>query len=194
VLAAAETQSGLEQGPIRKDFDEAVSLYQVGTAAFPPLRTIANTNLPRPASSFIGREHELRALRGLVAEGARFITVTGPGGSGKTRLAIEEAVELRGDFRAGAFWVGLATVTGTALVLEQIERTIGGSEDLAAFVGSRELLLVVDNFEQTVDAAPALADLVERCPTLHLVVTSRELVRVRGEVGSPSSRSPRATR
>src|SRR6266550_783956 len=69
-----------------KDFDEPVALFQLGSQRFPPLRTISNTNLPRPASSFIGRERELRELLHTI-RGARLVTLTGPGGSGKTRLA-----------------------------------------------------------------------------------------------------------
>ena len=110
------------------------------------------------------------------------MTLTGPGGSGKTRLAIEAAAELVPDFKAGVFWVSLAALRDPALVVETIAQTLGAKEKLAAHIGERELLLVLDNFEQVVDAAPELAALVEACPNLRLLVTSRELLRVRGEV------------
>ncbi len=71
-----------------KDFDESVALFQVGSEGFPPLKTVSNTNLPYPSSSFVGREREVADLSELLGDGRRFVTLTGPGGSGKTRLAI----------------------------------------------------------------------------------------------------------
>ncbi|HEU5214708.1 MAG TPA: tetratricopeptide repeat protein [Gaiellaceae bacterium] len=168
-----------------KDFDEAVPLYQLGEGRFPPLKTIANTNLPRPASSFVGRAEDAAAVVGRVRGGARLLTLTGPGGSGKTRLAIEAAAELVPEFRAGVFWVELAPIDDEELVLEEIGRTLGAREDLARDIGERELLLVLDNFEQVVEGGPAVADLVSRCPNLHVLVTSRELLRLRDEAEYP---------
>lgn len=168
-----------------KDFDEPIWLFQLGRERFPPLRTISNTNLPRPASSFVGRESEVAALVALVREGARLVTLSGPGGSGKSRLAIEAAAELVPEFRNGVFWVGLAPVRDPALVPEMIARTVGTRDALAAHIAERELMLVLDNLEQVIDSASALADLLERCPNLRVLVTSRELLRVRGEVEYP---------
>jgi len=165
-----------------KDFPEPVPLFQLGDEPFPPLRTISNTNLPRPASSFVGREREVAAVTALVRGGARLLTLTGPGGSGKTRLAIEAAAELVGEFTAGVFWVGLATVHDPTVVEQTIEQAVGAQVPLADHIGERELLLLLDNLEQVIDAAPELAALVEACPSLTLLVTSRELLRVRGEV------------
>ncbi|MGH2794565.1 MAG: ATP-binding protein, partial [Actinomycetota bacterium] len=165
-----------------KDFAEPVAIFQLGSERFPPLKTISNTNLPRPASSFIGREHEVERVVALLHEGARLLTLTGPGGSGKTRLSIEAATELVPQFRNGVFWVGLAPLRDPALVIETIEQTLGAKDDLTQHVGDREILLVLDNLEQVIEAAPELASLVEVCPNLRLLVTSRELMRVRGEV------------
>ena len=167
-----------------KDFNEPVSLFQLGVERFPPLKTIANTNLPRPASSFIGRTRETAEVTELVRR-QRLVTLSGPGGSGKTRLAIEAAAELVGAFKAGVFWVGLASVRQPSLVLETIGGTLGASNVLAEHVGEREMLLLLDNLEQVVESAPELASLVEACPNLHLLVTSRELLRVRGEIEYP---------
>jgi predicted ATPase/class 3 adenylate cyclase len=168
-----------------KDFDEPAWIFQLGSQRFPPLKTISNTNLPRPASSFIGREKEVEQIASLVQNGARLVTLTGPGGSGKTRLAIEAGAELVPEFKAGVFWVGLAPLRDPALVAETIEQTLGAKDGLAEHIGERELLLLLDNLEQVVEAGPELASLVETCPNLKLLVTSRELLRVRGEVEYP---------
>ena len=165
-----------------KDFDRPVSIFQLGSARFPPLKTISNTNLPRLASSFVGREREVEEVLALLRDRTRLLTLTGPGGSGKTRLAIEVAARLVSEIKAGVFWVGLATLRDPALVTETIGQTIGAKDGLADQIGQRELLLLIDNLEQVVDAAPELATLVETCPNLKLIVTSRERLRVRGEV------------
>src|SRR5207237_2307824 len=133
---------------------------------FPPLKTISNTNLPRPASSFVGREQEVVAVIALVRE-SRLVTLTGPGGTGKTRLSVEAAAELVGEFKAGVFWVGLATLRDPALVVETIAQVLGAKDDLAGLIGERELLLLLDNFEQVVDAAPQLSALLSACLNLH---------------------------
>jgi predicted ATPase len=168
-----------------KDIESPVSVYQLGSRRFPPLKTISNTNLPRPASSFVGREREVLEIVSMLKDGARLLTLTGPGGTGKTRLAIEAAAELVPDFKAGVFWVELAPLRDPALVTEEIARTLGAQDGLADHVGEREMLLVLDNLEQVIDAASDLATLVESCPHLRLLVTSRELLRVRGEVEYP---------
>jgi predicted ATPase len=168
-----------------KDFTEPVWLFQLGLERFPPLKTISNTNLPRSASSFVGREKEVKEVASLLQDGARLLTLTGPGGSGKTRLAIEAAAELVPEFRNGVFWVGLATLREPALVIDTIAQMLGTKDGLAEYIGERELLLLLDNLEQVVEAAPELAAVVETCPNLRLLVTSREPLRVRGEVEYP---------
>ena len=168
-----------------KDFGEPVAIFQLGSERFPPLKTISNTNLPRPVSSFVGREREVGEVVALVRDGARLVTLSGPGGSGKTRLSIEAAAELVGEFKAGVFWIGLASLRDPALVVETVAQTLGAKDGLAGWIGERELLLLLDNLEQVIDAAPELAELLEACPNLTLLVTSRELLRVRGEVDYP---------
>jgi predicted ATPase len=165
-----------------KDFAEPVRIYQLGGEPFAPLKTISNTNLPRPASSFIGRERETDEVTALLKDNARLLTLTGPGGTGKTRLSIEAASELVPAFTAGVFWIPLAAVRDPALVMDAIARTLGAKADLPDHIGSQHLLLLVDNLEQVVDAAPDLAALVEACPNLRVLTTSRERLRVRGEV------------
>jgi predicted ATPase/class 3 adenylate cyclase len=166
-----------------KDFPEPVSLFQLGETRFPPLRTVSNTNLPRPLSSFVGRDREVEEVVALVRdEGARLVTLFGPGGTGKTRLAIEAAGELVGDFTAGVCWVGLAAVRHPLLVAESIAETLGTKQELSVHIGERELLLLVDNLEQVIGSAPEFAALLQACPNLQVLVTSRELLRVEGEI------------
>jgi predicted ATPase/class 3 adenylate cyclase len=192
VVVSATTASLVRSDGLRelgehrlKDFDEPLPLYQLGDEQFPPLKTISNTNLPRPASSFVGREREVEEVGSLLRDGARLLTLTGPGGTGKTRLGIETAAELVPEFKAGVFWVGLAALRDPAVVAEEIGRTLGAKNGLAEHIGDREMLLLLDNLEQVVEAAPELATLVESCPNLRLLATSRELLRVRGETEYP---------
>jgi predicted ATPase/class 3 adenylate cyclase len=192
ILVSAATASLLESGgsaPLvalgehrLKDVHEPVGIYQVGSHEFPPLRTVSNTNLPTPASSFVGRAEEVRTVLSKVEAGARLVTLTGPGGTGKTRLAIEAASALVPSYAAGVYWVGLESVRDAALVPETISTTLGARNGLAEHIGDRRLLLLLDNLEQVVEAAPRLAELVERCPNLTVLVTSREVLRVQGEV------------
>jgi len=169
-----------------KDFPEPVSLYQLGPDRFPPLRTISNTNLPVPLSSFVGREHEVTEVVSLIQdEAARLVTLAGPGGTGKTRLALEAAGELVSEFGAGVFWIGLSPVRDPELVVDTIAQTLGAKQELAAHIGEKQLLLVLDNLEQVVDSSIELAGVLQACPNLRLLVTSRELMRVDGEVVYP---------
>jgi predicted ATPase/class 3 adenylate cyclase len=165
-----------------KDLVDPVWLYQLGSEQFPPLKTISNTNLPRPANALVGREQELRHVTSLLQSGARLLTLSGPGGSGKSRLALEAAAELVLNFPNGVFWVELAPLRDPAVVMDTIARTVGSRNGLADHVGERKLLLVLDNLEQVVEAAPSVASLVEACRNLRVLVTSRERLSVRGEV------------
>jgi predicted ATPase/Tfp pilus assembly protein PilF len=165
-----------------KDIEQAIPLYQLGDGSFPPLKTISNTNLPRPASSFVGREVELAEVVSRVEAGARLVTLSGPGGTGKTRLALEAATTLVPSYKAGVFWVGLASLRDPVLVTETISQVLGAKDGLAEHIADRELLLLLDNLEQVIDAATDLSTLLQACPNLTLLVTSRELLRISGEV------------
>jgi predicted ATPase/class 3 adenylate cyclase len=164
-----------------KGFRDPVWIYQLGTNTFPPLRTISNTNLPRPASTFVGREHELGEISALLVGGSRLVTLTGPGGTGKTRLAIEVAGGVLSEFGAGAFWVALAEVRDPGLVGQTIGEVIGARASLAESIGERKMLLLLDNLEQVVAAAEELGQLLKACANLHMLVTSRELLGIDGE-------------
>ncbi len=166
-----------------KDFDEPVRLFQLGRLEFPPLKTLSNTNLPVPASSFVGRERELADVTSLLRNGGgRLVTLAGPGGSGKTRLAIEAAGDVIGDYPDGVVWVGLASLRDSALVSDTLGQALGTRTELAEQIGNRRLLFVIDNFEHVIDAAADLSALLGACHNLRLLVTSRELLRLQGEV------------
>ena len=150
-------------------------------------------SVPRPLTSFIDREAELAALEALLAQDdARLVTLTGPGGVGKTRIALALADRFlqRGD---AVRYLPLATVRDPNLVLSFIAQRLlahaGAREavaaQLAAFLADKRLLLVLDNVEQIADAAPDLARLLERCPCLTLLLTSRVRLRITGERGFP---------
>ena len=164
-----------------KDIPDPVWLYQLGDGEFPPLRSLNNTNLPTPASSFLGREPQLDEADLLLA-GCRLLTVSGPGGAGKTRFALELVSRQLLRFPNGVFWVPLAALRDPALVVETIAQTVGARNGLAAYIGTRRMLVLVDNLEQVITAGPELSALLSACPHLSLVVTSRELLRVQVEV------------
>jgi predicted ATPase len=194
VVLSPSTVSVLEPGTFElmdlgehrlKDIEEAIPIFQLGASSFPPLKTISNTNLPRPASSFVGRETELSEVLTRIEDGARLVTLTGPGGTGKTRLALEAATSLVPEYKAGVFWVGLASLRDAALVTETISQALGAKDGLGEHIAERELLLLLDNLEQVIEAAPELSALLSACPNLTLLVTSRELLRISGEVEYP---------
>ena len=136
--------------------------------------------LPMPSTSLVGRRDELeRAVA--VLRSHRLLTLTGPGGVGKTRLAILIAHALLADFPDGVLFVDLSNTRVTAEVIARIGEATGGGERPAAVIGDRRILLVLDNFEQVVEAAPAIAELLEQCPNLHVLVTSRTPLRVGAE-------------
>lgn len=154
------------------------------------------TNLPAPVTAFIGREPELAALRRLLAaphSDARLLTLTGPGGCGKSRLAQEFAARLYTDdpdaFPEGIFAVWLAPVSAAGEVLRAIANVFGLVEPygqsllqtLKTYLAAKRMLLVLDNFEHLLPAAPLLLDLLGAAPHLRILTTSRTLLRVYGE-------------
>jgi predicted ATPase/class 3 adenylate cyclase len=169
-----------------KDLSAPERIYQLGDSEFPALKSLYRTNLPVPANAFLGRERELAEVLSLLARGdSRLLTLTGPGGTGKTRLALQAAAEASGSFPDGVFWVPLAPVRDPALVLEEAAQAVGSKNGLAEHIADKRLLLLLDNFEQVVEAGTDLGDLLAACPNLELVVTSRERLRVQGEQTYP---------
>jgi predicted ATPase/class 3 adenylate cyclase len=168
-----------------KDLTAAERLFQLGQADFPPLRTLDATALPIAASALIGREEEVSALVSLLRDSHRLVTVTGPGGIGKTRLALEVAAELLDAYADGVYWVPLAGVTDAELVLPAMRQTLGAHDELARHVRERELLVVLDTLEHLVDAASDLADLLGGASRLRLLVTSRVPLHLSAEFEYP---------
>jgi predicted ATPase len=157
---------------------------------FPPIRTLAERpgNLPVPVSSFIGRERELEQTAAMLGQ-ARVVTLTGPGGIGKTRLAVAVGERLRDRFTAGVVFVPLAAVTDPGLVLDGIARAVGAGlggagsplQALAEWFGGDRWLLILDNLEQVVSAAGDLGELLARCPGVTILVTSRTVLGLAAE-------------
>ena len=159
---------------------------------FPPLATpdLRPNNLPTQASTFIGRDIELREIRARIErESVRLFTLTGPGGTGKTRLALRVAADEIDRFDQGVFFVDLSVIRDTQAVLASIARTVGLTEtadgsllaELERQLRDQRVLLVLDNFEQVMEAASTVVELLSGCPRLKLLVTSREALHVRGE-------------
>ena len=165
-----------------KDLSAPERIYQLGNGEFPPLSSLHQTNLPIPATPFLGRERELSEIGELLArDDVRLLTFTGPGGTGKTRLALQAAGAAADAYPAGVCWVPLAALRDPELVLETAAGGVGATGDLADHIADKRLLLLFDNFEHLVEAAPELAELLQRCPNLTLLVTSREPLRLEGE-------------
>ncbi len=163
-----------------KDLAAPERLFQLSGGEFPPLRSLYRTNLPVQATPLVGREHEVSQVLERLGE-RRLVTLTGPGGVGKTRLALQAAAEASDQFPDGAFFVALQAVRERELTMPAVAKTLGADEDLGKWIGTRELLLVLDNLEQVVDCGSDLAGLLSQAPRLRLLCTSREPLRIYGE-------------
>jgi predicted ATPase/class 3 adenylate cyclase len=187
VLLAGEPLLDLGQHRL-KDFDGATRLFQLGEHTFPPLRTPGSVDLPSPATRFLGRERELfEAIRLVLEDDPRVLTIVGPGGTGKTRFALELARLLADEAEGGTVFVALAPLRDPALILPTIADRLGASSGepaaIATRVGDRRTHLLCDNLEQMLPAAaPPLAELAVTAPALRILTTSREPLRIQGEV------------
>jgi PAS domain S-box-containing protein len=165
-----------------KDLSAPERIYQLGEEAFPALNSLYRTNLPIPATPFLGREAELAAVASLLASsGTRLLTLTGPGGTGKTRLAAQAAGLVSGSYADGVWWIPLGALRDPKLVLITAAQIVGSKDGLAGHIQDKEMLCLFDNFEQVVEAAADVAELLASCPNLDLLVTSREPLHVTGE-------------
>jgi predicted ATPase/class 3 adenylate cyclase len=165
-----------------KDLTAPERIFQADPDEHPPLKTLHQTNLPIPATPFLGRAADLEALATLLArDDVRLVTLTGPGGTGKTRLALQAVADVADHFPHGVWWVPLAALRDPPLVLDSAARVLGAAGELAEHIGDKRLLLLLDNFEHLVSAAADLAPILAACPNLKLAVTSREPLHLDGE-------------
>ena len=210
ILASGVTRDLLEDRPVEgvrlrdlgdhrlKDLSAPVRIVQVVAhglpAEFPPLRTLdaRPNNLPTQLTTFIGRDAELDEAAGLLAT-TRLLTLTGPGGTGKTRLSLQLAARASDDFPDGVFFVPLEPIRDPMLVAPRIATAVGVAEggtrpvaeSLADWLRDKRLLLVLDNFEQVISAASIVADLLRSAPDIKAIVTSRAVLHVSGEQEYP---------
>jgi predicted ATPase len=194
IVVSPTTAALLGSHPLRdlgqhrlKDFEGAVRLYQLGGAEFPPLRTPGSVDLPTPATRFLGRERELFEAVSLVYEkDPRVLTILGPGGTGKTRFALELSRLLAEEAAGGTVFCALAPLRDPSLVLPTIAERLGAHrgeiDAIAARIGEKRTHLFCDNVEHLLPgAARPLGELTASVPSLRLLVTSREALHVQGE-------------
>jgi predicted ATPase/class 3 adenylate cyclase len=183
---------------ILKGIDRPVRVVQVGAEGaladtLPPIQSRVAThpnNLPDEPTRFIGRQREIEEIAARLREtGVRLVTLTGPGGTGKTRLALQVSARLLYTFRDGVFFTDLAPLADAALVPAAILEALGAREDgeadvsgaLLRFLSGKQILLILDNFEHLADASAAVAEMLDRCRELTILVTSRMPLRLRRE-------------
>jgi predicted ATPase/class 3 adenylate cyclase len=163
-----------------KDLGQPIRLFQLGEGDHPAPRTLPDTSLPQLPTMLVGRETELADAQQLLA-GSRLLTLTGPAGVGKTRLAIALAAEVADDFPDGVRWLPLDALTDASLVVGAIAQDLGASGSPAEAIGDRRMLLLLDNFEHLVEAADDIAHLLGATTQLRLLVTSREPLQIAAE-------------
>ena len=183
-----------------KDLFRPERVFQVVASSlpseFPPLRTLESrsNNLPLQPTPLVGREREVGEVANrLRSKEVRLLTLTGPGGTGKTRLALQAGADLLEEFDEGVFFVALATITDPGLVPSTIAEPLGVresaeqplTESLQSYLGDKHLLLILDNFEQVLEWAPVVGELVAACPKLKVLATSRIPLRLYGEQEYP---------
>jgi predicted ATPase/class 3 adenylate cyclase len=183
-----------------KDLSRPERIFQLTTPAlpseFPPLKTLEShtNNLPLQATPLVGREREVESVCGLLRSSeTRLLTLLGPGGTGKTRVGLQVAAELADDFEDGVFFVPIAAITDPTLVAPTIARVLGLSEGgaqpleelLEGYLRDRQTLLLLDNLEQVLEAAPIVERLLSNAPNLKILATSRIPLGLYGEYEFP---------
>jgi len=184
---------GVEPGPELQRLERAILQQDPALAAPPPRTRVVSSNLPASSTPLVGRQLELAGLTGLLRRGdVRLVTLMGPGGTGKTRLALEAARELEGELADGGVFVDLAPLEDPADVLAAVARALSVGEAHGSTVDSvkealhdKTLLLLLDNFERVDEAAPVVSDLLAAAPGLQVLATSRAALRLSGEYEFP---------
>ena len=185
---------GLEPSPELRELERMILAHDPGLAA-PRVSEKPPSNLHAQPTPFIGRQKELEEAAEIMRRrDVRLLTFTGPGGSGKTRLALQLAAEIRDEFPDGVFFVDLAPISDARLVVATVAQTLDvraqAAEPLetavAGYLGERRILLLLDNFEQVLSAAPSVSALLAVAPSLNVLVTSRAPLRIGGEHESPA--------
>ncbi len=197
VLVSASTVALLGTDGLRdlgehrfKDLSAPERVYQLGERDFPPLKSLYRSNLPIPASSFLGRERELAEVVELLRQDTRVLTLTGPGGTGKTRLALQAAAESSDSFPDGIWWVALAPLRDPSLALSAVAQALEVREEpgreladlLVERLGGKRALILLDNAEHLLPAlASEVSPLVRDTGIPTWLVTSRERLQLQGE-------------
>jgi predicted ATPase/DNA-binding SARP family transcriptional activator len=179
-------QLGLEPGDELRNLHAAI-LRRDAALTVEPAELRARRKLPGPSTKLVGRRREVEEVAEALREDARLVTVVGPGGIGKTRVALQAAYELAEHFTHGVVFVGLGALRDPELVMIEVAAALGLESDSSVLetITDRQLLLLLDNFEQVDDAATELAPLLLECPKVRLLVTSRRPLRLYGEVVYP---------
>lgn len=164
-----------------KDLAAPERVYQLGDRDFPRLQSLYQSNLPIPANPLVGREEALADVLLALREEPRVVTVTGPGGVGKTRFALAAAAEASDAFPDGVWFVDLTPVRDPGVVMPTIAHALGIDGDLTRRLRDERCLLLIDNFEQVIAAAAGVADLVGAGPGVRVLATSREPLRIAAE-------------
>jgi predicted ATPase len=197
VLVSAATASLVKEEGLRdlgehrfKDLAGPERVYQLGKEPFPPLKSLYRANLPIQVTPFLGRERELSEVVELLRrEDTRLLSLIGPGGSGKTRLALQGAAEASDEFPDGTWWVPLAPLRDPSLVLASVAATLGLkvqpgvplSESLVSDLGGKRALVLLDNCEHLMPEAAAAVSALRDSDGPTICITSRERLRIRGE-------------
>lgn len=172
-------QLGLDPSDELRRLEQAILRHD--TALVAPSRSRRHpSNLPQAVTPIIGRARELEEAGALVRT-HRLLTLTGPGGTGKTRLALQLAADALEQFPDGVFWVPLQALRDPELVERAIQTSVGADDGLVDHIGTKRLLILLDNFEQVVEAAPVISSLLGHAPNAKVLVTSREPLHVESE-------------
>jgi predicted ATPase len=191
VLVSSSTAALLSGDGVRdlgehrfKDLAAPERVYQLGFEEYPPLNTLYQANLPVQPTSLVGRTRELAEAAAMLQE-HRLVTLVGPGGSGKTRLALQVAADAAGEFEHGVWWAPLAPLADAELVESAVAQAVGAKGDLVDYLRPQRALLLLDNFEHLLSAAPRVAELLRDAPDLKVLATSRAPLRLSGEYEYP---------